>query len=784
MADSAPAPAGAAVAAAAAAERSSSTMKQSGKLSHLFSGGSASSSSLMAVQQELVCSVCLDLFNDPVCLKCGHNVCYRCAYRMVAFAKACSTLQPENVNLKAETARETMEHVSEEAARIAGTVLMPSDEDKQETMKENETIAALKDLAEPVDPAVELTCPLCREKTLLGDVVPNIALRNMVTDLRLRAPPSFMPEITAERKALEKEQELLKEQLLHRPHCGFVSATGFCDKDATVYCADCGSLCEEHAKVLHSTGPQRFHKLSSTISPEVFCKTREIIFSSSRLSMASQYMPLCPEHKKAKELFCMKCQEAVCSHCVMCGSHQGHNCISMTQAADKFDEWIAEGKKTLTELLPSCKTAADSYESWLKSKEALHTKALEDVRQTFAELMRCAEAHERTVCEHATHLYTTFDENSRQRADGTRAIIMRGKELVESAQSSARVSAFAREILERELNNELTVLNSVLKNVPKDDMALLTVEDHRKLLLDMRIVKIMRAYRLNSCAYSFPINIESLLSSRTSTSELTCNDNSAHDGGAVIDVQRRLIVSVSGNCSNGKDVFLLDIDKNSCERLRGIIPYGNHGQYPLFDGEKRVYFFESESHGNDRFGYLDLETRKFTELKKCPCPFREFCRSCFMDGKVYSVCRNKNLFCYDVATETWTDLGVRVGKIGLCADPFTHSLIMLKKRTRFWSYNVETKEQKSFLPPPRTFNLGSNQEMLFVRTSPDQFVCIANLDSSALHAYVSSTNKWTRLQWKDTRNGSAHLVFDPVTSAFYYKIDSERCWYTAPVKMD
>jgi len=771
---------------AAASAAASASLKQSGKLSHLFKSGSASSSSLMAVQQELVCSVCLDLFNDPVCLKCGHNVCYRCAYRMVSFAKACSTLQPENVSAKADQARESIENAANEAARIAGTVLMPSDEDKKETMMENKTIEALKELSEPVDPAVEITCPLCREKTRLGDVLPNIVLRNMVTDLRLRAPPSFMPEIKAERIALEKEQELLKEQLRHRPHCGFVSATGFCDKDATVYCADCGSLCEEHAKFLHSTGPARFHKLSSEISADVFTKTQEMIFGSqSQLAFTSEFsMPPCSEHGKAKDLFCMKCQEAVCSHCKAFGTHQSHSCVGMRDAAKLFDEWIAKEKAAVEEMLPSCKTAADSYEEWIKLEDSLRKEAMAEVRSTFTQLLKFAEEHERKVCDHTKILYDTYDENSRRRAEGVNVIIARGKELVEATKSPNRVSAFARELLERDLNEELSLLKTVLKNVPKGDSLLVTVEDHRKLLLDMRIVKIMRNYRLSGCGNTYPINIDSLLASRSSTSELSCSDNSAHDGGAIIDPQRRLIVSVSGNCNNGKDVFFIDIDKKKSERVRDIIPYGNHGQYPVFDGENRVYFFESESRNNDRFGYLDLETRTFTELKKCPSPFREFARSCYMDGKIYSCCRNKNLWVYDVAEETWTDLGVRVGKIGLCADPTTMSLLMLKKRRKFWMYNVETKEETTFPTPPNSLNLGSNQEMIFLRRSSDDFICIVSLDSHSLNVFVSKTKSWTRLQWKDVRNGSAHMVFDPVTSAFYYKIDGERLWYTVPVKMD
>ncbi len=34
--------------------------------------------SRIELQKELVCSICLDYFDDPVILKCGHNFCRMC----------------------------------------------------------------------------------------------------------------------------------------------------------------------------------------------------------------------------------------------------------------------------------------------------------------------------------------------------------------------------------------------------------------------------------------------------------------------------------------------------------------------------------------------------------------------------------------------------------------------------------------------------------------------------------------------------------------------------------
>ena len=760
---------------------SATALKTSGLLSHFIDERSATSSSLMAVQQELVCSVCLELFNDPVCLDCGHNVCYKCAHRLVAFAKACATVMPASVNQKAEAARATVEQAAQEAARTAGTLLVPSEENKREKEKENDTVEVLKELAEPVEPAVALTCPLCRVKTRLGDVKPNIVLRNMVADLRLRAPPSFMPELRQERRALEKEQEVLREQLRLRPHCGF------CDKAATVYCADCGSLCAEHSAYLHSSGPLRFHDLSTAISPEVYCKTREIIFGAdSAASFGSDFqMPPCPDHGKPTELFCTKCREAVCTHCLLIGAHHDHECVSMVEAFGQLDGWITELRAEVRDLLPACGKVAQAYEGWARDEAAQQDAARQEVHATFARLLEAASGHERAVCEHAQTLYDSFDENSRKRTEGIHVVLAHARELLANTGAAGRVSAFAQQTMVRELAGELAVLAAVAKSAPKSDAAVLTVEDHRRLLLDRRLVAVKRLYSfsgLGSCIC--PISVDSLLASRSARSDLECPDNSSHDGGAVIDVERRLIVHVSGNCNNGRDIFLTNIDTKRTERLPNAVPYRTHGQYPVFDGKNRVYFFQSEQDSNDRFGFFDLETRSFTELARVPDRFREFASPCFLDGCIYAACRDKYLWEYNVANETWTKQSLRVGKVRLAADPHTRSLVIIKKRSKFALYNLETKVETPLPVQPSNFSLGSNQEMLFIRTSPEAFVCIVSLDSHSMYAFTSKNNAWRRLNWKDVRNGSAHLVFDPVTSAFYYKIDGKSYLTTVPVTMD
>ena len=34
------------------------------------------------MEEEVLCTVCFDLLNDPVILDCSHNICYKCAERL------------------------------------------------------------------------------------------------------------------------------------------------------------------------------------------------------------------------------------------------------------------------------------------------------------------------------------------------------------------------------------------------------------------------------------------------------------------------------------------------------------------------------------------------------------------------------------------------------------------------------------------------------------------------------------------------------------------------------
>lgn len=146
------------------------------------------------------------------------------------------------------------------------------------------------------------------------------------------------------------------------------------------------------------------------------------------------------------------------------------------------------------------------------------------------------------------------------------------------------------------------------------------------------------------------LKFDKLSGTSNSTAEIPTGDNSTHDGGSIFDAVKRIIVSVSGNYNNGKNlkVSKLGSDMNNIKGetrlITDVIPFNTHGNYPVYDGEKWIYFFESESGSYNRFGRMDidnLDSKDFKELPRLPSGrFEEYSSSVYHFGSIYSVSNN------------------------------------------------------------------------------------------------------------------------------------------------
>ena len=156
----------------------------------------------------------------------------------------------------------------------------------------------------------------------------------------------------------------------------------------------------------------------------------------------------------------------------------------------------------------------------------------------------------------------------------------------------------------------------------------------------------------------FPIDFNRIPNTRSVTSSISTGESSTHDGGAIFDKDRRVVVATSGNYNNGKNLKVTKIGSNpdsisgSTRLIENVIPFNTHGSYPLYDGSKWVYFFESEGSSNNRFGRIDidnLDAKDFKELSKLPSgSFDEYSSPVFHFGSIYALGSSHKLWRFNV----------------------------------------------------------------------------------------------------------------------------------------
>eukprot|EP00759_Apiculatamorpha_spiralis_P050173 PhF_6_TR4513/c0_g1_i3/m.6290/K08285/TRIM18, MID1; midline 1 len=151
------------------------------------------------LEDEAVCTVCLELYVDPVLLECAHNMCYSCAKQLFDFETKVHAVQQHHI-----------------------------DDDKQQQQQH------------------QITCPECRHVTQIvgpqgvDGLKRNHVLRNVIETLKER------------RAAASRQQQALGN---HQPMCGVCE-----EKPAVVECKECQSeMCGDCKESLHSRGRMREH---------------------------------------------------------------------------------------------------------------------------------------------------------------------------------------------------------------------------------------------------------------------------------------------------------------------------------------------------------------------------------------------------------------------------------------------------------------------------------------------------------------------------------------------
>jgi len=266
------------------------------------------------------------------------------------------------------------------------------------------------------------------------------------------------------------------------------------------------------------------------------------------------------------------------------------------------------------------------------------------------------------------------------------------------------------------------------------------------------------------------------------TSTIATGDATSHDGGAIYDPVRKIILSVSGNYNNGKNIKVTrmrDSSHGDTTTSSDVIPFGTHGQCPVFDGVKYTYFFQSEDGSNNRFGRLAMDTLKFEELAKLPSGnFLEFSGGCCHKDKIYILNNNYVVCEYDPSKNSWKTLSINVGcNARLLNDPQNSDCIYaLCVGKKFITINLHTSVISESCKPPTSYSLGANNEAYLMRTAKSGFFIFATFGGNWF-MYSSLHNMWSGLpNWKETTNGSAHFVFVQEGPTALYHVDKSSNW--------
>ena len=217
------------------------------------------------MENELTCSVCHELFKDPVALPCSHNLCYECAKKSIASAN------PETQH-------------NDGASDDSGYLSLG--EFQQLCLANNRPIHPLP------FPQFILTCSKCSQNYGLDERGVDSLPRNLILEALVQ-------------KYQTKNNELDCQLCENQPA---TKAAWMCEQCQVAYCDGCLGI--YHPK----RGPLAKHSLVPPIPDKV-----------AQSSSKSRAIIKCIEHEEENiSMYCTHCKCPVCYLCFEGGRHSGH----------------------------------------------------------------------------------------------------------------------------------------------------------------------------------------------------------------------------------------------------------------------------------------------------------------------------------------------------------------------------------------------------------------------------------------------------------------------------
>ncbi|KAH3766193.1 tripartite motif-containing protein 50/73/74 [Pelomyxa schiedti] len=683
---------------------------------------------------DLHCCICLsEVAKDAVSLSCGHICCLLCAQCRHQSASALDFL------LRSRPPQPSTPSASSSSSSAAAAPPPPPNKAP--------SAAGSTDVGPPI------VCPVCLAPT----------------------SPPFSPAEEARARAAEIELQAAQPK-----------ACAFCGQPAAVLCEACSTLCAEHDSFLHSRGPFVSHsrrKLDMGTRPDSQQGTQNggnCGRTPAAVVVVDRPM-MCLEHGKEADLFCSKEKVLVCAHCLLTGSHKGHEYSAVKQAAEVARKEISENSVAITkkaaninemsgaltrnfaeakqereiriaqvksffsqahqildtveaeklaDIANNTKPMEQSLAKQIESCDSLKLE-LERIGETVTSILRSGSDRvclalwgyvdhlAKSLCPLGTVVepyneqtgLAVSTEESMTKQFASLCCIETSHELQKRREETKKQEEEQRRKTEREIEERERLIAErreremrereirEMKEMREREMR--ERETREREMKEMREMREMREREMKEMReremreremreremrkreireekererrkeeeerrkrdgemQKITGNIHKLTSHE---SGITVGFQNTHDGGAAWDQSRRLLFALYGEDNMGKDLHVTKVDatgRGASVKHPNKIPFNTHGAYPVFDGDTRVYVFESESGSCNRFGFIHVETLAFTELAPLTGGrFSEYSSPVCTAGFVFAVCgTGLTVWRYNPQGNAWTKTGL------------------------------------------------------------------------------------------------------------------------------
>ncbi|KAG7496326.1 E3 ubiquitin-protein ligase TRIM39-like isoform X1 [Solea senegalensis] len=383
-------------------------------------------------EEQVHCSICLDVFTNPVSIPCGHNFCqtcilgywktsplFQCPMCKKSFHKrpdiSVNTVlreiaeQFKEIRVRGLEGKVSKEEEEEEEREKKWTMERRRKEDEERLLEKDQKQQLLEELMQKQEDErrkKEWSRQKSEEKPIREELPPLIAsasapqtpppLSPQATALRPPPPlPQTSPQIPAS-PSRDTSPSPLSSSLLH-PSWEEVLCDVCLGEDrpkAVKSCLVClTSYCEEHLK--SHTARFTKHKLMDPV--------------------ANMEDRMCPKHERLLELFCKKDQTCVCVLCTET-DHRAHYTVPVER------EWMekkAQLKKTEIDVQQMIQDRVKKVEEIKQSVElnkASAEREMEESMQVFSELVR-------SIQKAQTDLIVAIEEKQRQTERRAKSLI-------------------------------------------------------------------------------------------------------------------------------------------------------------------------------------------------------------------------------------------------------------------------------------------------------------------------------------------------------------------------